>query len=81
MTDSNRIAHLQSLKLNCKAQKKGRYKVDVYKNGECIKSNSLSLKAGISRSIPIDGIRMDDIVFVSIRQDIYNKNNNKGKEL
>lgn len=81
MTDSSRIARLQSLKLNCKAQKKGHYKVDVYKNDECIKSNSLSLKAGISRSIPIDGIRMDDIVFVSIRQDIYNKNNNKGKEL
>ena len=81
MTDSSRIARLQSLKLNCKAQKKGHYKVDVYKNGECIKSNSLSLKAGISRSIPIDGIRMDDIVFVSIRQDICNKNNNKGKEL
>lgn len=48
-------------------QKEGQYKVGIYKNGECIKSNSLSLKAGISRSIRLEGIRMDDIVFVSIR--------------
>ena len=48
-------------------QKEGHYKVDIYKNGECIKSNSFSLEAGISRSITVEGIRMDDIVFVSIR--------------
>ena len=62
-------------------QKEGQYKVDIYKNGECIKSNSFSLEAGISRSITVEGIRMDDIVFISIRQDICNQNNNKGKEL
>ncbi|RGY97443.1 hypothetical protein DXA15_11010 [Parabacteroides sp. AM58-2XD] len=59
--------NLRTLKLNCMTQKEGQYKVDIYKNGECIKSNSLSLKAGISRSIRLEGIRMDDIVFVSIR--------------
>ena len=81
MTDSSRVSNLRTLKLNCMTQKEGQYKVDIYKNGECIKSNSFSLEAGISRSITVEGIRMDDIVFVSIRQDICNKNNNKGKEL
>lgn len=67
MTDSSQVSNLRTLKLNCMTQKEGQYKVDIYKNGECIKSNSLSLKAGISRSIRLEGIRMDDIVFVSIR--------------
>lgn len=67
MTDSSRVSNLRTLKLNCMTQKEGQYKVDIYKNGERIKSNSLFLKAGISRSITVEGMRMDDIVFVSIR--------------
>ena len=48
-------------------QKEGQYKVDIYKNGECIKSNSLSLKAGISRSIRLEGIRMILYLFLSAK--------------
>lgn len=67
MMDNGRISNLGDLKLNCIAQKEGRYKVNIYKNGECIKSNLLPLKTGLSQVITIDGIRTDDIVFVSIR--------------